>query len=148
MIKDNKGLSAVVITVIMIALVLVAVAIVWVVYRNVIEKQVENIGIESKCIDVDIRPTKAACASGVCNTTVTRSAGGEDIAGIKLIFEESTGESNYVETVTGNIASLETKTISGIDTGLTSPNKVEVVAYFEDGSGNEQICSATNPLTF
>jgi len=46
------------------------------------------------------------------------------------------------------MAPLETKKISGIDTGLTNPSKVSSIVYFIDNSGNEQLCAVSNPFQF
>ena len=135
-------------TLILILLVLVAVGIVWVVVKKVIEDGAEQIDLSTKCLDIDVKATKVECVLSVCNATITRRSGGEDIAGIKLIFSESGGENNFIHSVPGNIVSLASKTETDIDTGLTTPNKVEVVVYFEDDSGKEQLCQITTKFNF
>jgi len=155
MMKNNKGLSTIVATLITILLVLVAVGIIWVVVRNVIQTGTQQIGSGAKCLDVDIRATKVICTSvngtgnnGECNATISRSSGGEPIGGVKLIFYNDLGETNYIHTVSGNVLPLETRTISLITTGIVNASKVETVAYFLDDSGNEMLCDAKNSLDF
>ncbi len=148
MINNKKGLSTVLTTLIIILLVLVAIGIVWVVIRGVLETGTGDIGTSVKCLDVDVKATKVECTVGLCNTTVERSAGGEDISGINLIFSEEDGEANFVRDVIGNIAPLESKTELNVDTGLTTPNKVEVAVYFTDESGEKQICSGISVYNF
>lgn len=156
LIKNNKGLSTIVATLIIILLVLVAVGIIWVVVRNVIQGGVKQIDINSKCLNIEISPTKANCAvnasdggnTGVCNVTVTRSTGSDEIGGVKLVFTNDGGESNWIETVSGNIGALATKTVANINTGISNVSKVEVLVYFVDDSGNEQLCSSSSPLEF
>lgn len=138
---NKKGLSNIVIVLLMIVLALVAVAAVWGVVNNIIEGGTEEIELSSKCLSVDVELLKSDCtASGVCNVTVTRNAGGEDIGGIKLVFTNDLGETNYVHDVSGNMDLLETKTELNINTGITDVTNVEVKLYFKDEIGNEQLC--------
>jgi hypothetical protein len=146
--KNKKGLSMIITTLIIILLVLVAVGIIWVVVRNIVEKGTEQINYNTKCIDVDVR------ANAVVNTsmtdysvTLTRTASGEDIAGVKLIFFNAAAETSTVIDVSGNIAPLATITRS-VAGGIVDANKVEVTSYFTDASGDEQICSQTRSYSF
>jgi len=157
MMKNNKGLSTIVATLITILLVLVAVGIIWVVVRNVIEGGATQINSGAKCLDIDLKATKVLCSlnspndggnSGLCNATISRNAGGEEIGGVKLIFYNEAGETNYIHTEEGNVAPLETKTINLISTGIVNASKLEVVAYFLDDSGNSQLCATTSSLKF
>lgn len=145
MTKNSKGMSAVVATLIIILLVIVAVGLVWVVVRNVVSEGVSQIDMGSKCNLVSIQPTQlTAVSASEYKVTLERSAGGDDIAGVKLIFSNATGETNYVHTQPGNIAPLATTTITA--TGVTTPtnvNKVEVAVYFETEEGEEYVCSGT-----
>jgi hypothetical protein len=145
--NDNKrGISTIVVSLMMIVLVLVAVAVVWFTVRNILEGETEQINLGTNCLEVDVRATKLICSgvnNDVCSVTVTRNPGGDDIAGIKLVFTNSTGDKNYVHDVLGNILSLEAKTEANISTEISNVNNVKVVAYFTDFAGNEQLCSAT-----
>ncbi len=154
--KNNKGLSTIVATLIIILLVLVAVGIVWVVVRNVIQGGTRQIDINSKCLSIEVMPTKAVCAGGnitggndgVCNVTVARSTGSEEIGGVKIVFSNDDGDSNYIHDVPGNMAPLETKVVANIDSGIVNASKVEIIVYFVDESGNEQLCPSSSPLEF
>lgn len=157
MMKNKQGLSTIVATLIIILLVLVAVGIIWVVVRNVLEGGAGQIQSSSKCIDVMVRPTKVFCNpavapdpgnNGVCNVTYMREAGGEEIGGIKLVFTDDAGESNYIHDVSGNINELATLTESLVTTGINNVSKVDSVVYFLDESGNEQLCSPSGSLEF
>ena len=151
MIYDKRGLSAIIVTLILILLAIVAVGVVWVVVNNVLESGEGRVNLGSACLEVDVEPTAATSSDGITySVTMTRSAGGDEIAGVKVIISNATG--SYVHTELGNIAPLATKTIpitmtaseqSGI---VPNANKVEVTPYFTDASGNEQLCSVANPL--
>ena len=140
--KDVRGLSNVIVTLIMIVLVLIAVGLIWTAVQGTIESGTEQIEISSKCLKVDIKATKLACTTaGVCNVTITRSVGGDDLEGIKLSLTNAVGETNYIHDIPGNIVPLETKTELAIDTGITDVSRVEVAPYFLDNAGQEQLCS-------
>lgn len=144
LLKDVKGLSNVIVTLILIVLVLVAVGIVWTAIQNTLESGTEQIEVSSKCLKIDVKVTRLECGgvdNSICNVTVTRNVGGDDLAGIKLSLANDLGETNYIHDVPGNIAPLETKTELAIDTGITDISIVEIAPYFVDDSGQEQLCS-------
>jgi hypothetical protein len=148
MMKNKKGLSTIVATLIIILLVLVAVGIIWVVVRNVLEGGAGQITSGYECTNAVVKPTKVTCDVGTggigndgrCDVTVTRSAGGEEFAGIKIILTNA--EENHIEDVENNMNELETKTES-ITSGLDNVTRVDVAVYFEDESGNEIICDSS-----
>lgn len=150
MIYDKKGLSAIIVTLILILLAIVAVGVVWVVVSNVLESGEGRVNLGSACLEIDVEPTVATNSSNaIYSITMIRSAGGDEIAGVKVIISNATG--SYVHTEVGNIEPLATKTIQiTMPAGevVTNANKVEVTPYFADASGNEQLCSVANPLEF
>ncbi len=145
--ENKKGLSMVITTLIIILLVLVAVGIIWVVVNNVVQSGVGQIDYATKCLEIDVR------ASAVLNTTETdydvtlvRTASGQDIAGVKLVFFNSTAASSVIDS-SGIIAALATVT-RNIAGEVANAEKIEVTAYFEDASGNAVPCSLTNTFNF
>lgn len=142
--NNKRGISSIVVSLMMIVLVLVAVGVVWYSVKNILKGGTEQINLGTKCLKVEITATNLICSGAnndTCSVTVTRNPGGDDIAGIKLVFTNSTGTGNYVYDVPGNIAPLEAKTQSGISTNLSNANNANVVVYFKDATGNEQLCS-------
>ncbi|MCL5018488.1 MAG: hypothetical protein M1416_01835 [Candidatus Pacearchaeota archaeon] len=148
--ENKRGLSTIVITLILILLSIVAVGIVWVVINNVIKTGTGGVDLGAKCLGVLVEATASNCAAGVCDVTLSRSGTETDaIAGVKMVFRDSTaGESSDVIGEAGNIEALAGKTVADVDTGLTAPDKVEVTVYFEDASGNEQLCSQASSFEF
>ena len=148
MINNRKGLSEVVTTLIIILLVLVAIGIVWVVVNNILESGTEQAEISAKCLLVDLKTTVASCtAGGVCNVTYKRNAGGADIGGVVIVL--SNGQASNQTQVAGNVAPLDTRTLTNFATGLSpTPNKAEIAAYFVGASGDQQICSTKSTLEF
>jgi hypothetical protein len=152
MMRNTKGLSTIVATLIIILLVLVAVGIIWVVVRNVIEGGASQI----QGLSVDVQPTKVICMvdagqegnNGTCDVTYERRAGGDEIGGIKLVLKDSAGDTNYIHDVSGNINPLATQTEVNVNTGIVNVSHVEAVVYFLDESGNEVLCTASGKLDF
>ena len=150
MISNKKGLSMIVSTLIIILLVLVAVGVIWVVVNNLIQEGSDTIEISSKCLEVDIQATGVTCGAADCDVTLSRAAGGDTIAGVKLAFTNASGTSNFVVDIAGDISPLAitTSTATAVNATLPFPTNVEVTAYFQDTSGNEQLCSQSTEFSF
>ena len=146
---NKRGLATIVIVLIMVLLGLVAVGIIWAVVKGIIDIGVGQIDISAKCMKVDVKATSVVNV-GETNYTVVleREAGGDEIAGVKIIFTNATAGINFQHLVPGNMEPHEVKTESNIATGIVNANKVEVIVYFEDKSGNEQFCSRSNEYSF
>ncbi len=149
MINNKRGLSTVVTTLIIILLVLVAIGIIWIVIRGVIETGTESIDYSVKCLKVDVSATAVNCSNPVaCVVTLSRKAGGDAIEGVKFVFYNATGGgSGSVEEDVGNIEPLTTK-VATVDSGVGTPNKVAINAFFEDAKGQDQVCTQTNEFSF
>lgn len=146
-ISDKRGLSNVIITIMMIVLVLGAITVIWTIVGSIIEDGTSDVNLNSKCLKINIAVTKMLCEGETCDVTVNRKAGGDDIGGIKLIFSNSSSGNvgTTVEDVSGNIPELGTKAAEGKSHGLTDelPDTVEVTVYFLSESETEQICAQT-----
>ena len=151
--NNKKGLSTIVATFLIILLTLVAVGIIWIVIRNVVQSGTDQVGIDAKCLAASVEATKVTNTSGSAYfATIVRNGGDDTLGGVKLVFTDSDGAANVVEPVsfaTAPLNALEARTIGPIDLStLANPNKVSVVVYFLDSSGNEQLCSTANQFTF
>lgn len=155
MLNNKHGLSAIIVTLILILLAIVAVGVVWVVVNNILKSETGRVNVGASCLDISVEATQATCVDdnplaepkSICDVTVTRSASGDEIGGIKLVFTNETGDSSWLETVPGNIEPLATFTKSAVDTNIANVNKVEVVVYLDD-SGTAQNCPNSNPFEF
>ncbi len=139
---NKKGLSLVVTSLIIVVLVFVSLGIVWVVVRGIVEGGVEQVDYNTKCLEINIR-TKAVVNTDGTNYNITMSRTGsstDEIGGVKLVFFNLDGETSDVIDSEGNIATLDTVTIS-VDGEIEDANKVEFTPYFEDASGSERLCS-------
>ena len=146
----KKGVSDIIVSMIMIIIVLGAITIVWLLIRGFIGSGAEQISTGTECLEVDIKPTALDCVgsgNSTCDITVSRGTGGNKIGGLKLVFTNSTATKNYIHDVPGDINILETKTVPGVATGIENANNVDVVVYFKDASGKEQLCSTKTSYT-
>lgn len=149
MFVNKKGLSTIVVTLIIILISLVAVGIVWVVVRNIISGGVGGLEVNSKCLTISVEATKVNCTTvtnqKVCDVELKRTGTGTDeIAGVKLVFKnETNGVSSSLISADGNIEPLVGKTVTGINTNITGVNKLETTVFFKDKSGKEQFCQQT-----
>ena len=149
--KQKKGLSTIIVTVILLALVLVAVGIVWAVYRGLISTSTEKTQLSYRCLGVELTPKTIQCNAldastpALCNVTIERTGtNSESISGAKLIFRNLTSSSSLLD-VSGNIEVLVGKKLPNFASTMVAPNEVDVVAYFKDEAGNELKCQ--NPGT-
>ena len=145
--RNTKGMSEVVTTVIFVSLALIAIGIVWVVINGLIQKGASDVTSSSDCLKIDVTPTAASCVGTICSVTLNRKAGGPEIAGVKIVFKDASGNSGTVitESAEPNLDYLEplaTKVLTDLTSGTDSlPTKVEVSAYVLDAEGAESICT-------
>lgn len=138
MLKNKRGLSEAVMTVIMIALVLVAVGVIWVVVQNVINKNASSIDYGSKCMGIVIEPGQATWvtngdpAKQGYSVTLTRpmTSVGEAIHGVEIIVSNgvtSTTPKIYV----GDVAVSQTLIVTQGEE-LTGTLSVVAKPFFND----------------
>lgn len=107
---NKRGLSPVIISLILIVLALVAVGILWGVISNLISKQSKEISLGKLTLDAKI---KGAWINEVTNSTsvlVRRKSGAGSLAGFKFIFNN--GTDNEVHTVNTSMKELEERVFS------------------------------------
>ncbi len=151
-VKSKKGLSAIVVTLIIIVISLVAVGVVWVVVNNLLKSGTGGADIAQKCLNAVVDVTKVNCSNGattkVCDVQFTRSGtGSDDLGGVKLVFKNATsGATSSLIKLDGNIEELIGKKQTGISTSILNANGVdtmEYTVYFRDASNTEQNCQST-----
>jgi len=147
MLNNKKGISGIILTLIMIVLVIVAVGIVWYVVNNVLTQQTEAIDYASKCLGLNFEVEMLGCSPGTindCKTRVTRASGssGEAIDGFEVTWIHGTTSYTADDPYTGNIPTSKTveENLGGL--GLSSaPNESEVRIYFEEEDGTKHYCN-------
>jgi flagellin-like protein len=148
MINNKKGLSAIIGTLLIILLVVVAVGIVWTVVRGTLEGGAEDLDLGAKCLDTSVTIENAVCdASDLkCYVAIQRGTGGDAIDGIKIIASDgSASDSNNTEMDLGSL-NLATYEVSLVNSG-TTVTSIEAAIYFDDSSGDAQVCSNTATYT-
>ena len=151
-IQNKKGLSEIVATLIIILLTLIAVGIIWVVIRNVVEGGAEQVDISQKCLAVELDAvTVNETSSGVYAVTLRRGSDSQGDVGVKVnIFQgiaTSSGVLNFGAFGDLDALGTVTKTITTAPI-LAGGDKVEFTAFFQDVSGNEQLCPQTKSFSF
>ncbi len=137
--ENKQGMSAVVTTLIIILLVIVALGIIWVVVKNVIQSGVEQVEWAEKCRPVELQAVKLnETVSGTYDVTLSRTGSGDDIAGVKLLFANSSDYGSVVGFGVA-IAKLETQSRSVV-TNITNADELQFTAYFIDELGVEHLC--------
>ena len=156
MMGNKKGLSDIVITLLIVVLSLVAIGGVWFVVRNVLNRGNQQTDIGAKCLAIAVDATAVVCdnsgANQVCSVTLTKT-GSDEISGVNLIFKNSlTGvQSSQLVTSVGDVPVVLGKTATDVDTQVLSTNAldtVEVIAYFTDESGNVRNCEQRTSFKF
>ncbi len=140
MIKDKRGLSAVIVTLIMILLGVFVSGIIWMVVQNVVETGTSQIEFNSNCLAINIEISRVICDQNgdSCNITIERKAGGdEDIEGIKLVYE-NLENSNPVTQATDLVVNAK-RTFEHAPE-IVNVTSVKVIPYLLDDFGNTKDC--------
>lgn len=143
--NKKRGISTIVVTLILVLLSIVAVGIVWVVINNILESSSGQINTGSACLEISVKATKVAnttAAGDIYDVTLKRTASGGNIGGVKLVLFNSTDNSGVVE-FGDTLAVLESKTAEVNFLGpITDADKIEVTPYLAEDNGGTA-CSTT-----
>jgi hypothetical protein len=149
---DKRGISDIIVTVIIVGLALAAVAAVWAVVSGLIGQGTKSIDIGGKCLGVTVQAVAANC-TGVpttCTLTLQRTGTGSDpLGGVKVVFHNDTTNSGVLD-VLGDVALLigSQPVLTNVSLPGASIHTVDVTVYFKDTAGKTQLCSQTNSFTF
>lgn len=150
--NNKKGLSAIIVTVLLIGLTIVAVGVVWAVVNGVLQRGASNTDLSAKCLDIIVTATSVTCGEtpAVCVVRLERTGSRDDaISGVKMVFENAAGDrSASPATYSSPIAQLGNAQATGVVTGINTPTKVEVTVFFTDASGNTQYCPQPSKFSF
>jgi hypothetical protein len=133
--KQKKGVSGVITTLLIILLVLVALGITWVTIRSILEKGSSGLSLEQLTLDLDIRD--AYIEDNLVKVNVRRGSGEGDLAGIKFIFDN--GEETFESVRDIGLKALEGRTFnftSGEVGGIDIVETVSVAPIFEEKTGS------------
>lgn len=123
---NKKGLSTVVVTILIVLVAIIAVAILWAALRPQIKGSAERAGTNSQCFSIGLSIKSAVYSNPNLNVTVMREAGAADkFTTLRILVDGS------VKLTTAAMSELETKTYI-INVGATKPTQnVQVAALLE-----------------
>lgn len=137
--KNKRGMSAVVTTLLIILLAIVAIGIVWVVVKNILVKGEEDISLTGITLNLEIQ--KASISGDTLYVLVHRNAGEGTLVGINFIISD--GENSVVVRRNTNLPQLGTETfkfsISNELSTLEEIATVSIAPIYETSSGKEKI---------
>ena len=87
--KNKRGLSQIVTTIILILLIIMAIASIWIVVDRLILQGTSKINLEQFTINLKIVSAKINYSSGIAEVRVKRNPGEGNLTGIKFIVEDS-----------------------------------------------------------
>src|SRR4030042_2055626 len=90
--RVKRGLSTIVITLIIILVSLVAIGIIWIAVRNVVQRGSEEIAMGQFTLDADVEVIGINETRNNVSLIVTRKPGNGDFTGIAFLFENATGK--------------------------------------------------------
>ena len=136
--KNKKGLSDVVTTLIIILLVLVAIGILWGVLGPTFRGGAAQIGVSTDCLEINVETiSNGACTGASCKITVRRGTDNQDeVAGIRIVLSD--GESSFAHDATGILVG-ETEEVTITPALASTPTTATVTAYFEI-DGEKKLC--------
>jgi len=126
---NKKGVSTIIVTVIMITIVLAAIGVVWVMIQNILEQGAEDISVASARINLDVQNVKVT-EDGV-DVQVRRNKGEGNLVGLKFIVSDGIGTEIFEEPTT--ISELGTQKFSLPYTGFVK--SVEVAPILQSAGG-------------
>jgi hypothetical protein len=136
--KNKKGLSTIVVTLILIVLSLVAVGAVWILVNNLIKDQSSQSGLDKITFSGEIKQVLIDNSSNNVSVMVERKVGDGDLKGMKFIFSNDTGEEVITEYFT--LTELQEKKFSfHLGMSVLSLIKVSIVPLFRSSEGKEMM---------
>ncbi|MFQ5531090.1 MAG: LamG-like jellyroll fold domain-containing protein [Candidatus Nanoarchaeia archaeon] len=136
---EKRGLSTVITSLILILLVLVAIGVVWIVVKNIMEKQSDEVSLGKLLIDAKIEAAQVD-TNGAATVTIKRNPGQGEIAGMNFIFSDGTN-TLLIERTT-SILELGTQEFTFSSTELSSLgtiNEVSIYPIIKSNSGKNTI---------
>jgi hypothetical protein len=125
---QKRGLSTIIVTLILIVVSLVAVAIFWIVVRNLLQTGSEGIGLGRYTLSANIKNVNLDNSTNNVSLTVERNPGQGEINGIEFIFSDGTDSEVVKETI--SMKELESRKFYFHLTKLNVSNLVSISIAF------------------
>jgi hypothetical protein len=128
--KGNKGLSTIVVTLILIVLALVAVGAVWIVVSNLLKGQSDEVSLNKLNFNAEINSLSLDNSWNNVSFNVERKVGEANFVGMKFYFYNETGTEVITEYFT--LTELAQKRFSfHLNMNLSNLNKISIVPIFK-----------------
>jgi len=140
--KNKKGLSGIVTTLIIILLVLAAVGLVWKPISDMLSGGTSSMSKSTLCTGLDFKINKAEVSGTDVEVTIERGATAKDQdPGVKVVMYDNAGSSVVAATSSETWSILQKQMVTvGMDT-LTDVESVKVYPVFTDEeTGEEVVC--------
>lgn len=139
--KNIKGLSTIVTTLILVLLVLVAVGILWNPVKNLLTentKAFEN--VDCLTVDLEVRAEQTNPNDDDYTLTITRKDSGDGVVYVKMIAENATASSTVYE-AGESWGFAERYQVDMTTTTIVNATTINVIPYFlSESSGQEIVC--------
>jgi hypothetical protein len=155
--KNKKGLSTIVTTLIIILLVLVAIGIIWSVVKGLLDDSKDDISNSQKCLDIEFEISRLEVSNITENhfITIRRSPTGmEDNVGVKvLVYSESDNSELMIFGGEDNpeyfgLGAVKTYSMDLSELDGTRIIRVDMIPYFIDEAGSEVVCQTTTSKNY
>jgi cysteine-rich repeat protein len=133
LLRNKKGISGIIVTLIMVVLSIVAITIVWGVIKNTIDDESSKISVSQLRLDLEI---KAAYMDGLDGgiVSVKRNPGGDEITGINFIFSDGSNSMVVKKATTLGELEGETFTFTSLEIpGITAGDLISIAPIYELG---------------
>jgi hypothetical protein len=138
--RNKRGLSGIVATLLIILLVIVAVAIVWTVVRNVLEKGSDEVGFSTITTTLDVQDVQVA--DGIASVNVKREVGDGNVVGVKIVVSD--GQNSISQDFIQSLEELESQTFDVDVSSLSGVSEVLVSPILELPSGEQVLGEVTD----
>ena len=146
---NKKGLSDIVVTLIIIVLSLVAIGVVWVVVSNILKSGTQQASFQFGTLFLDLKIDKVLVdSSGNYQVTVSRGAGQGELTGVDFVFSDGTNSQVVKESTSIQELGSQTFTFSPSDLGQVSIVKEIDIAPVLNSGGTDQIGSKVDSKVF
>lgn len=145
MMKNTRGISSIIATLILLLLTIVLVGIVWAVVSEIVKTSSEGATSGAQCFNSAIDVTSATCKAntGNCNVTVQRTLGTDVIGGVRLVFTNAASNSYYTD-INGSLQTLVPLRTT-VTTGIANVTEIDAAVYYTNAAGTPNVCS---PVSF
>ena len=146
--KNKRGLSEIVTTMIMVLLVIAATTIVWVVIKNILSEGAEEISAGTARVSLEILEDSVKIEDNSVSFVVSRDIGKGDLSKVKVILYDIEDNTYSEEIDASSLGELGTKKIDVTKGGLTSIKKISIAPILKTESGKEKLYALADEIKY